>query len=141
MYIGIMLQAPEHMRKPLSFAFLKLSSKSSSVLKDLAKSIKNMTKSQDADSLIKDMGLALGELQIDLKSFHNRVSLLPTSGSRTDIRHGQEAVASLPLVEVMPLITIASHLIEISARIVAIVDAVDDLADTAFYKPSTKGKS
>ena len=115
------------MKKPLSDAFLRLSSQSSSVLKDLAKSIKYMSTSQDADLLIKDMGLALGELQIALKSYLNQ---------------GQQTVASLPLVEVMPLITLASHLIEISARIVAVVDSVNELADVVFYiKPSAKEKS
>lgn len=44
----------------------------------------------------------------------------------------QQTLASLLLVEVMPVIAIALQLIEMSARIVSVVDAVNDLADDAF---------
>lgn len=133
------LQAPEHLKKHLSFAFLRLSSQSSAVINELANSMKYMTKSLNMDILIKDMGVALAELQLAIKSLPNEVTTsVPSSENKAEATRGQQA-ASLPLVEVMPVITIASHLIEISARIVSAVDAVNDLAvDVFYYKLPTK---
>lgn len=121
-------QAPEHLKKNLSFAFMRLSSQSSAVLNELANSIRCMRQFSDMDMLIKDMSLALGELQMVLKSPPN------------EITKGQDTLFSISLVEIMPLIAIASQLIEISSRIIAVVDAVSDLADDTFYNPSSKEK-
>lgn len=131
------LQVPEHLKKHLSFAFLRLSSQSSAAINEIANSMKYMTKSLNMDILIKDMGVALAELQLAIKSNEVTTSV-PASENKVEATRGQQA-ASLPLVEVMPVITIASHLIEISARIVSAVDAVNDLAvDVFYYKLPTK---
>lgn len=66
-WVFVELQAPDHLKKHLSFAFLRMSSQSSAVLNELANSIESMTKPGNLDVLIKDMGMALAELQLAIK--------------------------------------------------------------------------
>ena len=47
---------------------------------------------------------------------------------------------TVPLMEIVPLVTLASLLIEIATRINGIVDAVKELADLAKFKSANNDK-
>lgn len=88
------------------------------------------------------MNSAVQELQADLKSFPKL--FISPSNSESEIPENKkiEPAASrtkgtLPLMEIIPLVTSASLLIEISIRINGIVDAVDELADSANFVPAS----
>lgn len=74
------------------------------------------------------MNFAVQELQNSLKSIPSHHTVLTEAGK------GDEKSASAPpLVEVLPLATVALLLIENAARIEATADAVDELAGLAEF--------
>lgn len=133
------LQAPEHLKKHLRDACMALSSCSSDVLKELALTIENTTKSSKIDFLVGEMNFAVQELEDALKSVPNSVTE-PTELSTMEVpinEANREPVTktTLPLiVEFLPLATLVSLLIEIAARVEEIANAVDQLAGLAKFK-------
>ncbi|KAJ0971101.1 hypothetical protein J5N97_019060 [Dioscorea zingiberensis] len=115
-------QVPESMKRHLSEACIKLSTNSSRILKELAKCIKFMKKSKYIDLLIRDQNNAVKELDRALRS-------LPPM-------EAMENFGCVSLLEGRVLITAASLLIEISARIIGVVEAVNLLAEQACFKPA-----
>lgn len=88
------------------------------------------------------MNNAVQELQNDLKSLPGLPiqQSLPEAGTPQDKKtysNSTSAAASVPvpLIEIIPLVTLVSLLIEIAARIESIVDAVEKLADLAQFQP------
>ncbi|PON92835.1 Aluminum-activated malate transporter [Trema orientale] len=137
-------KAPEHLKKRISKICTEVSSNSSSVIKELATVIKTMKKSSSVDFLVGQMNSAVQELQNDLKSLPGLFipQTLPEAGTphekTTEANLTGAAAASIlpvPLMEVIPLVTLASLLIEITTRIEGIVDAVEKLADLAHFQP------
>lgn len=125
-------QVPELIKKHMSNIALKVSSESSRVIKELARTMKTMKKSSTIDLLVGDMNSAILELQEDLKSLPN---------SFINLQHLQEAecpekknIGAVALMDIIPLVTLASLLIEIAARIEGMVDAVEELAELSEYK-------
>lgn len=123
---------------------MKLSSESSKVLKELSSSVKLMKSSQSIDLLVEEMSNAVEQLHDALRSFPNqltRAAIEPAAEDATEEKkHSISVATTLPVMEVLPLITVASLLIEISARIDGVVDAVRTLADLAGFESVEKEK-
>lgn len=117
--VGAEVQAPEHVKQLLSDVCTRLGSQCARVLKEASRSIAAMTVSRELDLAVAEMGTAVHELQGDLRD-------LPFSL----VREPGEA----SLIDAMPLFTMASLLTEISARIEAVVEAVDTMASVAGFK-------
>lgn len=115
------------------------------VLKELSNAIKEMAYSSSLDLLVCDMNMAVQDLQDALRSLPNQlqeaaqVQKASVSSAITTTVKTQNVV-TMPLMEVLPVITVASLLIEISVRIEGIVDAVDTLADLSGFKPVSDDK-
>lgn len=94
-----------------------------------------MRKSTTIEISVGEMNFAVQELQNSLKSFPSHHTVLTEAGK------GDEKSASAPpLVEVLPLATVALLLIENAARIDATVDAVDELAVLAEFNNAMSEK-
>ncbi|OVA14746.1 Aluminum-activated malate transporter [Macleaya cordata] len=135
------IQAHELIKKHLSSHCMRLSSNSSTVLKELAVITKTMKKSSTIDVSVAEMNSAVQDLQNALKMNFLPTQLIPsllTSVEETRDLILTMATTSVPvLLEVLPLVTVTSLLIEISARIGEIVYAVEELASmTGFTKPA-----
>ncbi|XVF72993.1 hypothetical protein PTKIN_Ptkin12aG0165700 [Pterospermum kingtungense] len=134
-------QAPPCIRKHLSDKCLKVSSYSTEVLKELALAIKKMKKSSKIDIRISEMNFAVQHLQDALKSLPSH---LIASSSLT----GEDQAKAVtikngdvpPIMKVLPLFTVVSLLAEIAARIGGVVDAVEELASVAQFKPARDQK-
>lgn len=114
-----------------------MSSTSSSVIRELAEIIKSMKRSSNVDFFIEEMNIAVEELQEALKS----LSKLPNQPeSKNTETAASVAMETVPLVDVMPVVTFASLMIEISARIKGIVKAVKELAKVAEFKVAVENK-
>ncbi|XAR62944.1 hypothetical protein NMG60_11022695 [Bertholletia excelsa] len=133
------IQVPDFPKDNFSDVCLRLSSHCSKVLKELAVMMKTMTKSPITDLLVGEMNYTVQELQNALKSLPNEILLPP---ALTDDSKGEPTTKSIiTMIEILPLATTISLLIRTAARIEAIVDAVDELADLAEFKPATDRKS
>ncbi|KAF8379978.1 hypothetical protein HHK36_027445 [Tetracentron sinense] len=137
-------QAPEFIKKHLRDVCITFSSYSSSVLKELAITTKTMRKSSKIDYLVGEMNSAVQDLQNALKSLPNLLisPQLPVLGAtENEKRELTSTTTMIPLMEVIPLFTVATLLMEIAARIEGVVNAVDELADMAEFKPAADDKN
>lgn len=114
---------------------MRLSSHCSQVLKELAATVKTTRKSSITDQLVGEMNFAVQELQNALKSLPNQLLQIDAKGEQTIKQF------TVPLMEILPVATAISLLIEIALRIEGIVDAVDELADLAEFKPAIDEQS
>ncbi|XP_020582214.1 aluminum-activated malate transporter 10-like [Phalaenopsis equestris] len=114
--------APDHLKKHISHACLKLGLESSNVLRELASSIESMKRSANIEVLIEQMNDAAEKMQ----------SILSTPPPE-DVEP-KAAVSTVPLMEVMTEITVASLLNEIALRIEGVADMVEDLAEMASFQ-------
>lgn len=124
----------------------KLSTDSSNVLSELANMMRTMTKSSKIELVIGEMHFALEDLQNALKSLPNHSISPPTettvqdSCNTTTVKTNRKDNIVVPVVEIVPLVTIASLLIEVAARVQEIMESVNELASQAeFEQESTKG--
>ncbi|KAK8636691.1 hypothetical protein V6N13_124431 [Hibiscus sabdariffa] len=117
-------QAADSIKKHLSTSCLKVSSSTSSVIREVAETVKKMNKSPTVFMLIGEMNGAVEELRNDLKSLSQ---LLDLSTSAENKEH------ETPLMEIIPVVTLASILIEIAVRTEAIVSSVEELAKLAEF--------
>ncbi|GMN31379.1 hypothetical protein TIFTF001_003232 [Ficus carica] len=134
------IKAPEYLKRRVSNICLEMSSNSSSVIKELASIIKTMRKSSSIDFLMEQMKSAVQDLRNELKSLPILVTPQPleeAENTRDDKKTEANftEVASVSPMEIIPLVTLSFLLIEIAARIEGIVDAVEELADLAQFKP------
>ncbi|XP_077246391.1 aluminum-activated malate transporter 10-like [Tasmannia lanceolata] len=129
------IKVPECMKKYLSNACMRLTSHSTNVLKELAESTKAMRKSSNTVILIEEMNSAIEDLHNALKSLPHQV-MQPPPPSPIEATEKKK----LLLLEVMPLVTAASLLIEIASRIEEIVDEVDELAGLVDFRPAMDKK-
>lgn len=116
----VFLQAPDLLKEHFSNLCITLSVKSSAVLKQLVVSITTMQKSSRIDFMVEEMRSAVEDLQNALKSLSKQ--------STGDL------ITSTTVVEIVPLVTISSLLIEIAARTEKIAEAVEGLAEKAEFK-------
>ncbi|EXC07933.1 Aluminum-activated malate transporter 10 [Morus notabilis] len=133
-------KAPEHLKTRVSNICLELSSNSSSVIKELASIVKTMKKSSSIDFLAEQMNSRVQGLRNELKFLPSLVTpeTPKEAGNVQDSKKTKEnsvGLASASLMEIVPLATLTSLLIENAARIEGIVDAVEELADLAQFKP------
>ncbi|GFY90198.1 aluminum activated malate transporter family protein [Actinidia rufa] len=130
------IKAPDFLKKNFSDVCMKLSSQCSVVLKELAVTMMTMTRSSKIDFSVGEMNFAAQELQNALKSLPNLLILpLPLENNE----RGEPSTVNL--VEILPLATAISLLIEIAARIERIADEVDELATLAEFSPASDEKS
>ncbi|XP_022754202.1 aluminum-activated malate transporter 10-like [Durio zibethinus] len=133
-------QAAELIKKHLSSSCLKVSSSSSSAIRELAETVKTMKKSSTIDLLVGEMNSAVQELQNDLKSLSYLLN--PSSGPENknlETACMEATTPTVPLMEIIPVVTLASILIEIVVRIEALVDAVEELGKLAEFATRDAG--
>lgn len=103
---------------------MRLSSSSSNIIRELSTTVSSLTRATQIDTMINEMKKAVQELENDLKSL---------SGSL--IQSHEECHNKLELLEIIPLVTFISLLIELASRIEGgIVKTVEELADSAKFK-------
>lgn len=121
-----------------------MSSISSNVIKELGKAIKATRKSSTIDFVVGQMDDAVKDLQSCLADLPNLFLPLPSpevSGTESEkAERSATSLATMPLLDVVPLVTLASLLIEIAGRIKGVVDEVEGLAELAEFKPAVEEK-
>ncbi|KAH1114646.1 hypothetical protein J1N35_008024 [Gossypium stocksii] len=127
-------QAAESIKKHLSTSCLKVSSSSSSAIKELSESVKKMNKSPTIDLLVEEMNSTVEELHNDLKSLSHLLN--PSTTAENQI----SATGLVPFMEIIPVVTLASILIEISPRIEALVGSVEELVKESEMKDKIAAK-
>lgn len=113
-------QAPPHVKRLLRDVYTRVGARCARVLREASRSVATMTTSSSRalDFAVADMNTAVQELQGDMRT-------LPSS---------MLAEETTSLMDAMPVFTVASLLVEISARVEGVVDAVDELATLAGFK-------
>lgn len=114
--------APEHLKKHVSSACLRLGLEASNVLGELASSIESMKRSSNIEVLMGKMNEAAEEMQ-------NVLSAPPIK-----VAERKAVVPTVLLMEAMEVITVASLLNEVTLRIEGVADAVEDLAEMASFQ-------
>ncbi|KAK9145699.1 hypothetical protein Sjap_005602 [Stephania japonica] len=137
--IGSENQVPEFIKNHFSDPCLRLSTHTSSTMKELAVITKTMRKSSKIDFLVGEMGNAVQDLHKALESLPANIPLpqLPvTESSESDksIPTSTNNAFAVPLMELLPIVTVASLLLEIAERVESVVNAVDELASMADFK-------
>lgn len=85
------------------------------------------------------MNVAVHELQDALKNVPNQVVVQILQASNDGMKG--ETTNTRPLLEILPLATVASLLVELAARIEVIVEEVDQLADQAEFSLAGNSRS
>ncbi|PWA49943.1 aluminum-activated malate transporter 10 [Artemisia annua] len=129
-FISSEVQAPELLKKHLKEVCMTLTSSSSNVLKELAMSMKTMTKSTKTKFLVQEMNFAVQSFQNVLKDLSKQVLVLPEH----EMDEGKLKTQIVPIMAIVPLATLASLLIEIAERIEGIVGVVDEVAAQAEFE-------
>nr|CAB3450665.1 unnamed protein product [Digitaria exilis] len=118
---GAEAQAPEHVKRLLRDACARVAARCARVLGEASRSVGAMESSRALDFAVAEMNTAVHELQGDMRS-------LPSS--MLAVKMAEEA----SLMDTMAVFTVASLLVEVSARVEGVVDAVDELATLASFK-------
>jgi len=111
---------------------MTLSSSSSKVIRELAFTLETMTKSTTTDLLVREMKLAVQNV---LKDLSNQTVLLLLPDEEEKSRNGKGQI-----VDIFPVATMASLLIEIAERVEGIVVQVDEMATLAKFYQRTFSK-
>lgn len=126
---------------------MRLSSSSSNVLQELTIAMKTMKQSSKLNFSVGEMNFAVQELKHALISLPNHnISIKNPSPSTVEASGNcnTEPItcmrASSSFMEILPLATLASLLIENAAKIEVIVNGVNELAVLAEFKPTTDNK-
>lgn len=131
------MQATMYLKRHLHKSCMELCSHSSSILKELALMMKTMTRSSQLDFSLGEMNFAIQELQDALRSLpcNSQPMLMPEDDINHEKPGTKVASHSPPLLEVLPLVTFVSLLIETAARIEDLTDGVVELSEKAEFKP------
>lgn len=118
---GAEVQAPPHVKRLLRDACSAVAARCARVLGEASRSVATMSTSSSRalDFAVADMNTAVQELQADLRALPSMLA----------VKLGETS-----LMDTMPVFTVASLLVEISARVEGVVDAVDALATLANFK-------
>ncbi|XP_071703775.1 aluminum-activated malate transporter 10-like [Rutidosis leptorrhynchoides] len=126
-------QVEKSIKNHLDSACMNLSTSSSNVIRELATSVYTMTRSSKIDIAIQDMKNAVIVLQNDLKSLPDL--LIQTQYDKEKKEADSSEIIVMPLMEVIPVVSFASLLIETASRIeLNLVKAVEELAESAEFK-------
>ncbi|KAK9049894.1 hypothetical protein SSX86_031136 [Deinandra increscens subsp. villosa] len=127
-------QVPESIKKHLESACMNLSTSSSNVIRELATTISTMTRStMKINMAVEDMRNAILELQNDIKSLPDLLIQPLDHKEKNDVVLSEITVMSL--LEVIPLVSFASLLIETASRIEEnMVKTVEELAESGKFK-------
>ena len=132
--VGSEAQAPPHVKKHLAGACAALSRHCAAVLREASGSVASMTRSARLALVVGDMNTAARELRDELRC----LAALLEDDDFSDTEHEESTDAAgapaPPLIEVLPLFTAASLLLEICTRAEGVVSAVDNLATTAKFR-------
>ncbi|XP_051147192.1 aluminum-activated malate transporter 10 [Andrographis paniculata] len=126
-------KAPDFLKKHFSKFCVRLSGSSSALLKELAISIAAMKKSSRTDLMVEEMRNAVRELQNALKSLSTQW-MASTGEMASDTGEEKASPRVVTLTKIVPLVTVASLLIEIAARTETVAQTVTGLADKAEFK-------
>ncbi|CAN6195059.1 unnamed protein product [Urochloa humidicola] len=128
-------QAPPEAKKHLAGACAALSRHCAVVLREASGSVATMTRSDRLALVVGDMNAAAEDLRDELSCLAALLEDNDEADSPDAAEHEQDAAADTPpLIEVLPLFTAASLLLEICARAEGVVGAVDNLATAARFK-------
>lgn len=137
-----MQEARQFLKRHLHKSCMELCSHSCSVLKELALMMKTMKRSSKLDFSIGEMNFAVQELQDALRSLPSNLQppMLTTADANNEKPGTDVGCLSPPLLEVLPLVTLVSLLIETAARIEDLSDGVVELSEKAKFKPPKEDK-
>ncbi|CAN6169895.1 unnamed protein product [Urochloa humidicola] len=128
-------QVPPQAKKHLASACAVLSRHCAAVLREASGSVATMTRSGHLALVVGDMNAAAEDLRDELSCLATLLEDDDDVYSPDAAEHDQSAAADAPpLIEVLPLFTAASLLLEICARAEGVVGAVDNLATAARFK-------
>uniref|UniRef100_A0A0E0PCT0 Uncharacterized protein n=1 Tax=Oryza rufipogon TaxID=4529 RepID=A0A0E0PCT0_ORYRU len=117
-------QSPEGVKRHLAGASTRVATRCAAVLREASSSVAAMTTpSRGLDFAVADMNTAVQELQSEVRELPSK--LAAAAG---------EPAAAQQLMDAVQLLTVTSLLIEVSARIEGVVDAVDTLATLAAFR-------
>ena len=125
---------------------MKLGANCASVIRELATTIRKMKKSSKLDILVTQMNSAAQELRSLLNSYPNLVNA-PSHNAKISTQtetaspDDQAAKIEIPLMEIIQVVTVASLLIEIVARVEGIVENVEELSVLANFQAEMCVKS
>ncbi|WVY97649.1 hypothetical protein V8G54_029800 [Vigna mungo] len=135
-------KASDEMKKNMRSICMKVGAKSASVIRELATTMRNMRKSSKLDILVTEMNSAAQELRSLLSSYPNLVNAKRSAQTETALSDiPQAAKVEIPLMQIIQVVTVASLLIEIVARVEGIVETVEELSDLANFQPEMCVKS
>ncbi|KAJ8440626.1 hypothetical protein Cgig2_031043 [Carnegiea gigantea] len=137
------LQVPEFLKNQIKENCTSLSSSSAEVLKELATAIKTRRRSFQIDFLVEKMNCTAEDLHDAIKSLPYQIVLSPPTVEGSAKRNAEKTEKSnkASVLEVLPLGTLVTLLIETAARVQEIVLAVDNLAKMAKFKTKKQKKS
>lgn len=84
--------------------------------------------------------MAVEDLQTSLRCFPHQLRPPPIEAIEDKSAPAPIPLANVRLMEVLPLVTVASMLIELVVRIEELVNTVDELAGLANFKPAVDDK-
>ncbi|KAL6652211.1 hypothetical protein ACP70R_011136 [Stipagrostis hirtigluma subsp. patula] len=120
-----MIQAPAHAKRHLADPCTRVAAHCARVLREASSSVSAMAASRSLDFLAAEMNTAVQELQADLRALPSTLLL---------------AEPTAPLMGAAQLFTVTSLLMEVSARVDGVVDAVETLASLAGFKSADDEK-
>jgi len=122
---------------------LKVGADCASVIREVANTMRKMRKSSKLDIRVTEMNSAAQELRSLLSCYpnlvHNAKRSTQTETAPSDIP--LPAKVEISLMQIVQVVTVASLLIEIVARVEGIVEAVEELSDLANFQPEMCVKS
>ncbi|CAL5206860.1 unnamed protein product [Lathyrus oleraceus] len=125
------------MKKNMSAPSMKVGANTASVLRELAITIKTMTKSNKLDTLVIEMSNTSQELQNLLKSYPNTHN---KNGTEVPYDDDDDEKFEIPIMEIIQVVTVVSLLNEIVVRVKDIVKCVEELSNLAKFEPSILSK-
>lgn len=128
------------MNKELSEKCKRVSSSTTSILKEIAQNLEKMVKSSITEVLLEEMNFAVQELETHLRTIPASFFMIDSETNSPENDDAKETVLTVPLAEIIPMVTFASLLTEISSRVEDIVSTVQELAEMAEFKSTETDK-
>lgn len=133
-------KSPDFVKVHLGDTCSSVSSNASEIIKELAQTIKTMTRSSQIDMSVIKLNDSVQLLHENLKSLSTLLIQEEVPQSKTNENEHKDSVLTVSLMDVIPLVSFASLLIEIAGRVEGLVEAVEDLAKLADFKPAVDEK-